>query len=76
MKKSEMVEVLARYINNNIQFRDDYAGAMKHADFIINELQQRGMYPPNKNQFFTGNDDQIRGAMMFRDLLSWEPEDE
>lgn len=72
MKRSLMVEVLAKYINNYIQYRDDYVEASKHADWIIHEIEQRGMITPFNR---TLHQEYQRGSDLIH-YCEWESEDE
>lgn len=82
MKRSEMVEAMARYVNNKIQFRDNWSLALKQAEELLSLVENEGMSPPiyvkrlnvdemdelgaNNIGFYTG----------YEHIYEWEPEDE
>lgn len=46
MTKKDAIDKIARYLNNKIQFRDDWTLALKQAEDIMEIVEEIGMLPP------------------------------
>lgn len=71
MKRSELVKAISKYINNNIQFRDDHKQALRHADLILTILEDYEMSPPSRYM-----EDIFGNELPEEHTHSWEPENE
>ena len=74
MKRKKMVEEMARFINNKIQFRDDYISALNFGSRLLSIIEENGMKPPCDNSCHPDN--YKKGVVFQQCNFQWESEDE